>query len=282
MSPKPQERIKVWRPQGFEGVEVWDFDCSKQAFPPHVLDSYHIGLPKARDHRGLVRYRRESHDLKGQCLNFYQEGEVVSYHPGGEQGSSYSVFRISSSVIQKIFSDSALTPFLKGPVISDPCLSTAFEGVFLDTFFSFEQEATHLERETKLLGLVYALVKHCSENTIKEPCIGNEPRAVNLVKEVIQARLEQNIRLDDLACLTDLSKYHLLRVFQREVNLSPHEYQTNLRINRAKGRLARGEKVVNVALDLGFSDQAHFTRTFKRYTLTTPRYFQRLSYAAEA
>lgn len=282
MSQTPQESVKLWRPQGFEGVEVWDIDHSKQAHPLHVLDSYHISLPKAHSHWGWVSYRRGSHELIGRCLNFYQEGEVVSYNPNKEQGSSYSVLRLSSSFIQSVLSDDALTPSFKGPLISDPCLNTAFEGVFLDAFSSFEQEATPLERETKLLGLVYALIKHCSESTLKDSCVGKEPRAVNLVREVIQAHPEQNIRLDDLACLTGLSKYHLLRVFQRGVGLSPHEYQTNLRINKAKGLLARGEKIANVALDLGFSDQAHFTRTFKQYTLTTPGHFRRLSYAAEA
>lgn len=282
MSQTPQGSVKAWRPRGFEGVEVWNIDHSKQAFPPHVLDSYHIGLPKAHDHRGLVSYRGASHSLPGRCLNIYQEGEVVSYTPGGEQGSSYRVFRLSSSFIQSVFSDATLTPSFKGPLISDPCLNTAFAGVFLDAFLSFEQEATPLERETKLLGLVSALIKHCSESTLKDSCVGKEPRAVNLVREVIQAHPEQNIKLDDLAYLTELSKYHLLRVFQREVGLSPHEYQTNLRINKAKGLLARGEKIANVALDLGFSDQAHFARTFKHYTLTTPGHFRRLSYAAEA
>ena len=144
-----------------------------------------------------------------------------------------------------------------------------------DTIRSFDKAATHLERECKLLGFLHAVLKHCSDSPPPEVKLGREHKAVSLVKEVLHAHPELDVILDDLGSVTNLSKYHLTRVFQREVGVSPHKYQTGLRVNRAKDRLVQGAELVDVALELNFSDQAHFTRTFKAYTQTTPGRFRR-------
>ncbi|WP_423803846.1 helix-turn-helix domain-containing protein [Paremcibacter congregatus] len=48
----------------------------------------------------------------------------------------------------------------------------------------------------------------------------------------------------------------------------------NHRINQARKRLAAGEKISNVAYDLGFSDQSHLHRLFKRLVAATPGNYQ--------
>ena len=133
----------------------------------------------------------------------------------------------------------------------------------------------HWNVSLKLLGLLHAVLKHCSDSPPPEVKLGREHKAVSLVKEVLHAHPELDVTLDDLGSVANLSKYHLTRVFQRDVGISPHKYQTGLRVNRAKDRLVQGAELVDVALELNFSDQAHFTRTFKAYTQTTPGYFRR-------
>ena len=158
-------------------------------------------------------------------------------------------------------------------------LNAPLASLLKETMLSFDEPSGHLERESRLFGLLYSVLKHCSDSPPPEMKLGKEHKAVSLVKEVVQAHVEQELRLGHLAQLTQLSRFYLTRVFKRDVGMSPHEYQMGLRVHHAKNKLAKGERAADVAFDLGFADQAHLTRTFKRYTQTTPGRFQKLSLA---
>src|SRR5262249_60369278 len=74
-----------------------------------------------------------------------------------------------------------------------------------------------------------------------------------------------------------LSPYHFARRFKESTGLSPHRYIIARRIERAK-ELLRGEEDLSlgqVAARVGFWDQGHFTRHFKRLVGVTPRRFRR-------
>jgi transcriptional regulator GlxA family with amidase domain len=63
----------------------------------------------------------------------------------------------------------------------------------------------------------------------------------------------------------------LIRLFHRQLGVTPHVYQLSIRIARAKDLLRRNIPVADVALRTGFYDQAHFTRVFKSQVGLTPR-----------
>jgi AraC family transcriptional regulator len=61
------------------------------------------------------------------------------------------------------------------------------------------------------------------------------------------------------------------RMFKASTGITPHRYQLNTRIEKAKNLLlTKGESPSMVAATTGFVDQSHFTRTFRRVTGTTP------------
>jgi len=57
--------------------------------------------------------------------------------------------------------------------------------------------------------------------------------------------------------------------------MTPHAYQLDLRINRARQLLRRGDAPADVAQQLGFADQSHFHRAFRQRVALTPGAFQR-------
>ena len=64
-------------------------------------------------------------------------------------------------------------------------------------------------------------------------------------------------------------------MFTQSVGLSPITYRTSLRVEEAKALLRRGRPLAHVAYDVGFADQAHLTRLFKRYVgVVTPGQYQ--------
>jgi AraC family transcriptional regulator len=100
---------------------------------------------------------------------------------------------------------------------------------------------------------------------------GLSPRRARQVADYIEANLEQALTLEELAREMHLSGYHLLRQFKLCFDVAPHRYVINRRLERAKELLAKGDlPIKEIAMRVGFSDQPHMTRVFRRFLKTTP------------
>lgn len=84
------------------------------------------------------------------------------------------------------------------------------------------------------------------------------------------------IRLQDLAELVGLSQSHFSHAFKASTGLPPHQWQLKARIERGQRLLATNDRsLTEVAVEAGFSDQAHFTRVFRRMVGETPAAWRR-------
>lgn len=102
-------------------------------------------------------------------------------------------------------------------------------------------------------------------------------RAWAAVEQYMDAHLGGAIRLHDMARAACTSRFHFARKFRARTGMSPMEYVTEQRIERAKKALAcPGCRICAVAQELGFHDQSHFCRTFSRRVGMTPRDFRLL------
>jgi AraC family transcriptional regulator len=91
------------------------------------------------------------------------------------------------------------------------------------------------------------------------------------VLDFVEARLGDDISLDDLAAEACLSPFHFSRLFRDATGKSPHRYLTERRIETAKRSLrADGASLAEIALDSGFGSQANFIRAFRKATGMTP------------
>ena len=96
---------------------------------------------------------------------------------------------------------------------------------------------------------------------------------INRAQELLAEHLHQSLPLDHLGDELGLSKFHLLRAFQKETGLSPRQWAMQLRTRRAKGLLLNGMAASDVAHDLGFADQSHLNRHFRAaYGISPGRY----------
>ena len=96
---------------------------------------------------------------------------------------------------------------------------------------------------------------------------------ISRAQELLAAHLHQGLPLDHLGDELGLSKFHLLRAFQKETGLSPRQWAMQLRTRRAKSLLRNGVAAGEVAHDLGFADQSHLNRHFRAaYGITPGRY----------
>lgn len=96
-------------------------------------------------------------------------------------------------------------------------------------------------------------------------------RAIDLVR----ARYDEPLSVDDLAAAAGLSPYHFLRTFRRVVGATPHRYLTDVRLERAKELLARGDSVTEVCGLVGFHSVGSFSSLFRRQLGCAPSEFRR-------
>jgi AraC-like DNA-binding protein len=119
-------------------------------------------------------------------------------------------------------------------------------------------------------GLMLELIAETSRNYVTLP-ESNRPKWLKQVEEILQARFPEQLTLVEIARSVKIHPTHLARVFHHHYGCTVGEYLRKLRIEHACSQLAATEApLVEIALEAGFYDQSHFSRSFKRSTGLTP------------
>jgi AraC family transcriptional regulator len=93
------------------------------------------------------------------------------------------------------------------------------------------------------------------------------------VTHYIHDHLSEKLSLPALAELVGLSPYYFARRFKQTTGESPHQYILARRIEQAQHLLLRGASLAQITDRLGFADQSHLSRSFKRVTGISPQAF---------
>jgi transcriptional regulator GlxA family with amidase domain len=138
------------------------------------------------------------------------------------------------------------------------------------------EHPSRFRRDEALAELIGALFERdaLGAETLNEG--SSQAPAVLRARDYLVAMVEQSPSLDELARLTGMNKFVLLRHFKRRFGTTPHQYLIALRVERARVLLASGVPPVAVAATLGFADQGHFGRHFKRIVGVAPAEFARV------
>lgn len=105
---------------------------------------------------------------------------------------------------------------------------------------------------------------------------GLAPGALRRVRAHMEERLSGKVELRDLASIAGLSECHFSRAFKQSLGVPPHRYLMRRRIATAATMIEQTDRALtDISLDVGFSDQSHFTRVFTGMTGETPRAYRR-------
>ncbi len=100
--------------------------------------------------------------------------------------------------------------------------------------------------------------------------------AIRRALDCIEDHPHRAIRLEELARAAGVSRFHFSRLFKAHMGISPTQYVERSRINRAMALIRAAElPIAQIALAVGFADQAHFTRRFRRHVGQTPAAYAR-------
>ena len=111
-------------------------------------------------------------------------------------------------------------------------------------------------------------------STITRGCLA--PWQLRRVSEYLHAHLSEDVELHALSGLVNLSRSYFSRAFKSSTGLAPHQWLLHARIAKAKQLMLEGRSpLAQIAIDVGFADQAHFTRTFGRAVGESPGIWRR-------
>ena len=137
------------------------------------------------------------------------------------------------------------------------------------------EPAGDLAIDEAVLGAVAALRPHLRPGPPARGRERAEHAPVRRARHHLSERWDQRVTLNELARVAGLSRFELVRRFGQQNGVTPHAFQTNLRVDHARGLLAAGMAPAEVAAACGFADQPHLTRVFKRAVGVSPGRYAR-------
>jgi AraC-like DNA-binding protein len=143
----------------------------------------------------------------------------------------------------------------------------------LDELREPERNSAQGDRLRELLADVRAAV--AAEEHGNASRVRRAPRGVRKLNAMLREDPTRSTSLEGLADAASLSKFYLLRSFKREYGLTPHAYQMQLRLARARRLIEKGRSLSFAANDAGLADQSHLTRRFRDYFGLTPAAYAR-------
>jgi len=257
--------VTVWRPWQIKPLELLQGVAVSIPSRQHLAQEYRLVCIQSSI--GHYRYRNIHDQVVNETFYVIEPGETLSYE---HKDATFHCLFIDPAWLQQFASEQfqreLSLPHFPSHGLFDPSLSQAMH----DLARGSQAPASRLQQEETLLHLFAPLLLLHTEEAGALPRLGWEHPTVKRAKEYLQAHYAQEVALQELAGVVNMSPFHLARVFRQEVGLPPHAYQTQLRLAHAKTLLAQGFDVGYVAQETGFSDQSHFTRQFKQYNLVLP------------
>jgi len=252
-------------------IEMRQASSSSACYHLHSHEEFSFGVIDA----GEARYvnKGNSYTIKAGDTVTINPAEVHSCNP--KQGKwSYRMLFIDSEWIRQLQSEmlgqklANFQPFTNH-YETDP----AYFNDFNPLFNQLMNQSDVLKSETLLIDFLERCF-HADRLLHRSKKPPHDNQRLNDVKALISEQLEQQFSLDDLAKQAGLSRYHFLRCFKQQFGLSPHAFLLDKRIQKAKRLLQTGKSILDTSLALGFNDQSHFERNFKKRLAVTPKQYQ--------
>jgi AraC-like DNA-binding protein len=269
-TPKVLNRVDIWRPREFDGIELHrGFDVTLD-YPRHWHEE--IYLCAVLEGTNYLECGGKSILTPRGTLAVVPPGEV---HANQKSGCTFRCIFIGHRELQQAaeqFMEQRVRPLHFRPQLVDEARTTI---EFLRLHRSLEEAPAGLSQDESLLVFLHEFVVRHGAAKIPLSREGNEDLAVRRTKRFLEEHYARPVRLQELARLTGLSPYRLNRSFCRKIGMPPHAYQLQVRIARAKSFLEEGRPAAQIALLTGFFDQSHFTHSFRRSAGMTPRQYLR-------
>ncbi|MGB9177928.1 MAG: AraC family transcriptional regulator [Pyrinomonadaceae bacterium] len=263
-----RDLIKVWRPCDLTQLELRRGFGVARPVPRHWHEEYQLCLIQSGPSE--LGYRGSRLPTPPASLFMIYPGEVHSNRAYDNAGCSYRTLFVDAELMRgaaiEVHGKEMGLPFFPTAVVFDKDVL----GQYMNLHLALEQPASSLERQVLLLDFLAVLIARFAENRPQPRLFGPERQAVTRARDYLVEHYAENVSLENLARIANLSPFHFNRVFSEQFGMPPHSFQTQLRVSRARMLLREGWTIPQVASETGFADQSHLNRHFKRLAGVTP------------
>jgi AraC-like DNA-binding protein len=263
---EPAPRIRAWRPDVPGVAEALHAYFPRHAYPMHTHDTWALLVVDA----GAIHYGldRHEHDIGSSLVTLLppyvaHDGRTVTPDGFRKRVLYLEPDRIDVGLLGRA---------VDHPGWFDPALRNQIHRVHQ----ALAHPGDEFEAESRLSLVTDRLARLLASADPDPRPLRSRSLALRL-RDLLDARVTDGVRLDEASRTLGAEPTHLVRAFRNEYGVPPHRYLVGRRLDAARRRLLAGERPASVAAAVGFYDQAHLTRHFKRLLGVTPG-----AYAASA
>lgn len=256
------------------GIESLRAHFSGHAYDPHDHDDMLIGYTE----QGVQRFQchRSLHtSVPGRAI-LIEPGALHDGHAPEAGGFTYAMLYLPQTWVERAARRLEL-PGLAGveaafghTLVDDRMLVDAIR----EAFVAIHGNEGRLARDQTLDRLLLHLGAQLRDAPLAGDCAASP--GIARVRDLLHERMDGNLGLDELAGLAGIDRFRLTRLFQRAFGTSPHAYLVRLRLRAARRLLATGRTPAQVAAEVGFADQSHLGRWFRRAYRMTPAAYRQM------
>jgi AraC family transcriptional regulator len=262
-----------WNKIQIESHSLHAHEAPEHSAEQHVIIVFHESLR-------LVR-RLLGNEVKDDRI---KAGDVVvvparvPHSACWDEGASFTLLSIEPKFLARIAHEFVnpdqmeILPYFSQP---DPVIYEIVS--MLKSKLEFDQEVDQMYVDSVATFLANHLIEHYSSRKyhIKEDTDSLSHNDLRQVIDYINAHLDQNLGLADLANLVGISYYHFARLFKKSTGLSPGRYLIECQLEKATHLLVSTNiSIGEIAKRTGFSSHTHFGYTFRKHLSVTPNQYR--------
>lgn len=249
--------------RGGPSLDLLTARFDRHVYAPHAHDEFTIGVCVGGSE--VIDYRGGRIRPGPGSIVVLAPGEMHTGGPDTSDGYAYRALYAETSLL----TDGTLgtgVPYFRDPLLDDPELAAALRL----THSELAACPDPLEAESRIPWLLTALARRHSTARAADDSVPGADHIARTVRDRLADELTSPPSLAALATDLGLSRYQLLRAFRTTMGIPPYAWLAQYRVTRARGLLESGLRPAEVAGLVGFADQAHLTRWFRRVLGVTP------------
>lgn len=242
-----------------DGVETLNAQDCTVNFPFHEHDTYNISLILKNSF--TTRLTNKSFVAPIHSIVITNPNELHATPCDRDLGNSFFTFYVPTTIVNTICEHK--DALFKDRVIHDKKIFKEF------LWLSKKENTTNENFENKFINTLSTLLRMCEPDRFVE---SEDSDLEKYIKEIINE--DKIFSLATLASKYGIDKFKFIRLFKLETGLTPKQYLLLKRIDKSKILLKKGSPILDVAIECGFYDAAHFYKYFNKYTGVNPLKFK--------
>ena len=201
-------------------------------------------------------------------ISVVMQGTVIVNFKGSELiCHKGDVFIIPPYVVHSVCQgkDARLLSMCIGTVFVEENNLVKAEGIFRELLKDTVEQGVFGKKQREKLLASLQTVYRLRNNGRKEMDAG-----IKILADKITDHPEQELPIETLAAHIFVSKYYLIRKFKSSIGMTPHQFCIQNRIRKSQRMLDKDKTISGIATEMGFYDQSHFDKAFRRIVGISP------------